>query len=177
MKGGEGAVDDLMNKLQNVLNDKESMNQIKELANMLTSQMPQDQTAQPESPKNAPQAPDLSSILSGLSGMIPQQPSTGTSPGLTPAAGSPIGGQGMPQSSAIPPAPDFDAAKLLQLGQVISSARKPDKNIDLLMALRPLLKEENQIKIDRLIKIFRLFAVYPALKESGLLGGDLFGLL
>lgn len=48
--------------------------------------------------------------------------------------------------------------------------------MNLLLALRPLLKEENQAKIDRLIKVFKLFAVYPALKESGLLGGDLLGL-
>ena len=66
---------------------------------------------------------------------------------------------------------------LMQLGTVISSANKSDKNVDLLLALRPLLKEENQVKIDRLVKIFKLFAIYPALKESGLLGGDLFGLL
>ena len=59
----------------------------------------------------------------------------------------------------------------------MQQANKHDKNVDLLLALRPLMKEENQVKIDRLIKIFKLFAVYPLLKESGLLGGDLFGLL
>ena len=59
----------------------------------------------------------------------------------------------------------------------MQQANTHDKNVDLLLALKPLLKEENQAKIDRLIKIFRLFAIYPALKESGLLGGDLFGLL
>ena len=45
-----------------------------------------------------------------------------------------------------------------------------------LVSSRLHIKEENQIKIDRLVKIFRLFAIYPALKESGLLGGDLFGI-
>ena len=67
-------------------------------------------------------------------------------------------------------------AKLMKIQSVMQAANKPDKNVDLLLALRPLLKEENQIKIDRLVKIFKLFAIYPALKESGLLGGDLFGL-
>ena len=68
-------------------------------------------------------------------------------------------------------------AKLLKLQAIMQQANKHDKNVDLLLALRPLMKEENQVKIDRLIKIFKLFAVYPLLKESGLLGGDLFGLL
>ena len=40
-----------------------------------------------------------------------------------------------------------------------------------------MMKAENQAKIDRLIKLYRLMAIYPALKKSGLLGGDLFGLL
>jgi hypothetical protein len=70
-----------------------------------------------------------------------------------------------------------DITKLLKLQAIMQQANTHDKNVDLLLALKPLLKEENQAKIDRLIKIFRLFAIYPALKESGLLGGDLFGLL
>lgn len=64
----------------------------------------------------------------------------------------------------------------MKIQSIMQSASKPDKNIQLLLALRPLLKEENQAKIDSLIKIFKLFAVYPALKESGLLGGDLLGI-
>lgn len=158
-----------MNKLQNVLNDEESMNQIKELANMLTAGMPAN-TAEPfhqnvsdnaannaAAPQNNP-APDLSALLNGLG----------------------LGGGNAQQSSApqnTNSLPDFDISKLMQIGQVVQNASKPDKNIDLLLALRPLLKEENQVKIDRLVKIFKLFAIYPALKESGLLGGDLFGVL
>ncbi len=147
-----------MNKLQSVLNDEESMKQIKELADMLTSEgqngqamqdMPQQQTAQPPA--------DFSQLLQSLGGMMNSQP------------------QSPPQSQ--PSAPSFDIAKIMKLQGIMQSASKPDKNIDLLMALRPLLKEENQGKIDRLVKIFKLFAIYPALKESGLLGGDLFGLL
>ena len=86
----------------------------------------------------------------------------------------------IPDTQAQPVQPTgngLDVSKLLALQTIMQQANKQDKNVDLLLALRPLLKEENQAKIDRLIKIFRLFAVYPALKESGLLGGDLFGLL
>lgn len=155
-------MDDLMNKLQNVLNDEESMNQIKELANMLTAEMPQnDQNSQnaASSPiqsggtqNGQNNMPDISALLQGLVGG---------------------GQQPAPSPNALP---NFDMTKIMKLGQIMQSANKNDKNIDLLLALRPLLKEENQAKIDRLVKIFRLFAMYPALKESGLLGGDLFGI-
>ena len=117
-------MDDLMEKLQSVLNDSESMQQLRELASMLTG--------------NAPSAED--------------------------------------NASAPPPADMLgDISKLMQLQSVISEAGKPDKNVALLLALRPLLKEENQKKLDRIVTLFRLMAIWPILKESGLLGGDLFG--
>ena len=74
-----------------------------------------------------------------------------------------------------PPADMPDLTKLMQLQGAMSQAGKGDKNIALLMALRPLLKEENQAKLDRIVKLFRLMAIWPVLRESGLLGGDLFG--
>lgn len=116
-------MDDLIEKLQSVLNDKESLAQIGELASMLTA-------GQGEQP--APAAP---------------------------ANENPIG----------------DISKLMQLSGAMSSAGKGDKNIALLLALRPLLKEENQAKLDRVVRLFRLMALWPVIKESGLLGGDLFG--
>lgn len=122
-------MDDLMQKLQSVLNDKESMQQLQELASMLT-------------------------------GGGDSQPSEAAAP--VPS---------VPDTSA----PPFDIGKLMQLQSVMSAAGKPDKNIALLQALRPLLKEENQIKLDRVVKLFRLMSVWPLIKESGLLGGDLFG--
>ena len=142
-----------MNKIQNVLNDEESMKQIKELADMLTADNggQGDQSEAPQSPQNM----DFSQLLQSLGGVSPPAESK-------PAQATQAGG--------------FDIAKLMKIQSIMQLASKPDKNIQLLLALRPLLKEENQAKIDRLIKIFKLFAVYPALKESGLLGGDLLGL-
>lgn len=158
-------MDDLMSKLQSVLNDEESMNQIKELANMLGSEqgesaeVPVNASAQPPMPAQK-QAPDFSQLLASLGGLSGD-------------------GGGVQQQPSVPASPTggLDIAKLMQLGTVISTANKSDKNVELLLALKPLLKEESQVKIDRLIKIFKLFAIYPVLKESGLLGGDLFGLL
>ena len=105
--------------------------------------------------KQSPQNMDFSQLLQSLGGISPPAESK-------PAQATQTGG--------------LDIAKLMKIQSIMQSASKPDKNIQLLLALRPLLKEENQAKIDRLIKIFKLFAVYPALKESGLLGGDLLGL-
>lgn len=145
-------MDDLMAKLQSVLNDEQSMKQLGELANMLSSGEPQENSAAQQETSQ----PDFSQLLGSL-------------------------GLGAQQETAPPPPPastgNLDMAKLLKLQAIMQQANKHDKNVDLLLALRPLLKEENQVKIDRLIKIFKLFAVYPLLKESGLLGGDLFGLL
>lgn len=153
-------MDDLMNKLQNVLNDEESMKQIKELADMLASDMQENPAPQPEpaKPQQSGQMPDFSKLLQGL-GM-----------------GNSKSNSDQPQNPAAKKSSDFDISKLMQLQGIMQAASKPDKNVDLLLALKPLLKEENQLKIDRIIKIFKIFAVYPALKESGLLGGDLFGL-
>ena len=140
-------MDDLMNKIQNVLNDEESMKQIKEFADMLTA----DNGGQGEQggQSEAPQSPQS---LGGVSPPAESKPAQATQTG------------------------GLDIAKLMKIQSIMQSASKPDKNIQLLLALRPLLKEENQAKIDRLIKIFKLFAVYPPLKESGRLGGDLLGL-
>lgn len=142
-------MDDLMAKLQSVLNDEQSMKQLSQLAGALSGESaPQAQPAADQASAN-----DFSQLLKSLDlNAQTQQP-------------------------APPAAPGIDVAKLMQLQAILQQANKHDKNVDLLLALRPLLKEENQVKIDRLIKIFKLFSVYPALKQSGLLGGDLFGIL
>ena len=138
-----------MAKLQSVLNDEQSMKQLSQLAGALSGDSaPQAQPAADQASAN-----DFSQLLKSLDlNTQTQQP-------------------------APPAAPGIDVAKLMQLQAILQQANKHDKNVDLLLALRPLLKEENQVKIDRLIKLFKLFSVYPALKQSGLLGGDLFGIL
>ncbi len=125
-------MNDLMEKLQSVLSDKESMQQLQELAAMLTGGQ--------EGEAAAP----------------------------SPAAADTAGGDG--GAAAMP-----DLTKLMALSGAVSQAGKGDKNIALLLALRPLLKEENQAKLDRVVKLLRLMALWPMLRESGLLGGDLFG--
>ena len=67
---------------------------------------------------------------------------------------------------------DFDFSKLLMMGQVMNSVSN-DKNAELLIALKPLLKEERQAKVDKAVKMLKLFAVFNILKESGMLN-DIF---
>lgn len=67
---------------------------------------------------------------------------------------------------------DFDFSKLLMMGQVMNSV-SGDKNAELLLALKPLLKEERQAKVDKAVKMLKLFAVFNVLKESGMLN-DIF---
>lgn len=140
-------MDDLMNKLQEVLSDEESMEQIKKLASMLGA----DENSSP---------PDFSSFFGSLGGdniksnekpqQNPQQKSGGS---------------------------DFDLSKLLVLKDIMAKANEHDQSSDFLIALRPLLKPESQEKVDKLLKIFKILNIWPLLKQSGLLGGDLFGLL
>lgn len=67
---------------------------------------------------------------------------------------------------------DFDFSKLLMMGQVMNSVSN-DKNAELLIALKPLLKEERQAKVDKAVKMLKLFAVFNILKDSGMLN-DIF---
>lgn len=62
----------------------------------------------------------------------------------------------------------FDFSKLLMIGQLMSTASN-DKNAELLTALKPLLREERQARVDKAIKIMKLLAVWGVLKESGML--------
>ena len=110
-------MDDLMAKLQSVLNDEQSMKQLSQLAGALSGDSaPQAQPAADQASAN-----DFSQLLKSLDlNTQTQQP-------------------------APPAAPGIDVAKLMQLQAILQQANKHDKNVDLLLALRPLLKEENQV--------------------------------
>jgi hypothetical protein len=61
---------------------------------------------------------------------------------------------------------DFDM--LMRAGEIFSRFNSPDKNTELLRALKPHLREENKEKIDTAIKIVKITALLPFLRESGL---------
>ena len=62
-----------------------------------------------------------------------------------------------------------DIAKMMQLTELMGNFSQNDRNTDLLLALKPHLKEERQLKVDKAIKMLRLMTVWNTAKESGLL--------
>lgn len=179
-------MDELMQKLQSVLNDEESMNQIRQLASMFggenndnnssNAQQPtsnsQDNTADTASSAPDINMNDISKLLASLGGDN-SQPSNNAQANVNQNQPNMLTPPSNQQASDLP----FDIGKIMTLGSIISNASKADKNTELLLALKPHLKEEKQEKVDKVIKIFKLISIWPAIKESGLLGGDLFGIL
>ena len=118
-------MEDMSKKIQEILNDEESMRQINELAQMFSSSEEGGESEE--------------------------------SNGGTDDAG------GL----------NFDPSKLLMLQSIMSGANG-GKNTELLLALKPLLKDERRAKVDKAVKILKLIAAVEMLKESGMLG-DIFG--
>ncbi len=55
---------------------------------------------------------------------------------------------------------------IMQLSEAFS---RKDPNCDLILALKPLLSKDKQQRADRAVKMLRLYNVYTAMKESGML--------
>jgi hypothetical protein len=61
---------------------------------------------------------------------------------------------------------DFD--KLLEMVNLLSNP-PTDKNIEFLKALKPLLSEERAPKVEKAVKVLKMYDIYLKLKESGML--------
>ena len=59
---------------------------------------------------------------------------------------------------------------IMKLAPLLSHFQEEDDNTRLLTALRPLLKEERQAKLDTAKKLMQLYKMLPLLKEQGLFG-------
>lgn len=64
---------------------------------------------------------------------------------------------------------DLDPEMLIKLLGMFETLNQPDDNERFLLALKPLLREENRAKIDSALRLMKLFALLPLLKDSGLL--------
>ena len=53
--------------------------------------------------------------------------------------------------------------------QLIGAASASDKNCDLLKALRPHLSHEKQQKLDRAVKLLKLYNIFITMRENGML--------
>ena len=122
------ALDDIAEKIQSLLEDEESMNQIKELAAMFSS------------------------------GMHSQGMGEAASP-------PPAGANGNAAESSDSPLP-INPLAVMQLMNAVSAA---DKNRELLIALKPHLHTERQEKLDRVLKLLKLYSIFTTLRENGML--------
>ena len=145
-------MDDMMAKIQDILSDEESMNQIKQLAGMLGASA-NEENSDEKTQDNSQGMPDLSKLFGSLSSnQNPQSQNSSSDNGL-----------------------GFDIGTLMQLQGLMQSVSSNDKNTELLLALKPHLKEDKQIKVDKAVKLLKLLALWTVVKESGLLNSiDLF---
>ena len=65
---------------------------------------------------------------------------------------------------------DLDPSILLTAMSLFESMNRQDDSERLLLALKPLLREENRAKIDTAVRFMKLFSLLPLLKDSGMLG-------
>ena len=63
----------------------------------------------------------------------------------------------------------LDPEMLLKMLSLFETFNQPSDNERFLLALKPLLREENRPKVDSAIRLLKLFSLLPVLKESGLL--------
>ena len=125
-------MDNLMEKIGELLSDEESMKQISELAQMFMSSVPGESNENADSKEEAGESSEKSSESGGIFD-------------------------------------NFDFSMLTKLQDIMGAVSQKDKNTDLLLALKPHLKEERQQKIDKAIKIMKLLAIWKVLKDSGML--------
>lgn len=64
----------------------------------------------------------------------------------------------------------LDPEMLLKMFALFEALNQPDDNERFLLALKPILREENRAKIDSAIRLLKLFTLLPILKDSGIFG-------
>lgn len=62
----------------------------------------------------------------------------------------------------------LDPEMLIKMLSLFETLNQPSDNERFLLALKPLLREENRVKIDSAIRLMKLFSLLPILKESGI---------
>ena len=123
-------MDDISEKISSILNDEESMRQIKELAEMFGGGNNAENNAPP--PSDAGSAKAGSADNAGFAGL-----------GLN-----------------IDP---------IAISKLMSAFNRTDETCALIIALKPLLSADKQLKADRALKMLRIFNVYTAMRDSGML--------
>lgn len=83
-----------------------------------------------------------------------------------------------PEDSASEPEPEdgglfsgLDIGSIARIAGLLGQAGKTGDDERFLLALKPLLREENRGKVDTAVRLLKLISLLPLLKESGLFGG------
>lgn len=131
---------DLNEQLSSILQNPQAQESIRRLMGILR-QPEQNAQAPPQPQPGGAKNFDLTSLLSGFQPPPPQNPE---------------------------PSDGFDINTLLKIQQIFSKMNCDDKNICLLRALRPYLKDPK--KADDAINMLKLLSVLPALRDCGIFG-------
>ncbi len=162
---------DLMGKLQDVLNSKEGQNQLQNLASILF--------AQKDNQANTQQANEQQANAQQTNSQPAQENNSNSNFSLNSLGElfANLSGNNSNQNAANSSNPSanlgIDMNTILNLQRVMSTLNTEDKNADLLVALKPHFSEERQKKVDQAISIMRIIKLLPLLKESGILNGIL----
>lgn len=63
----------------------------------------------------------------------------------------------------------IDPETLIKLMGLLETLNQPDDSERLLLALKPLLREENRVKIDSALRLIKIFTLLPFIRETGIL--------
>ena len=66
----------------------------------------------------------------------------------------------------------IDFGTIMKLQGLMQTASQNDKTTDLLIALKPLLNEKRQVKVDKAVKLMKIWALYNVAKDSGIINID-----
>ena len=153
-------MDDLMAKLQDILNSSAGQESLKQIAGMLGGGDGQ---------------LDLGNIGSLLGQNVKQEtPEDQTNTQQTSKSVS--SNQKSGENSGGFNLDGLDIGSILKVQNIMKSMKQDDKNTALIRALRPHLKRERRHRVDEALRLMQLISILPALRESGLLeklfGGD-----
>ncbi len=136
-------MDDISSRINQILSDPQSMQQLQSLAQSLGLSAPAETTAPPPSPSGGIDMSQVGALLSQF---------------------------GLGQQQQAPPPPSIDMNSILQIQKAMQLFANGNKNVELLRSLRPLLSERRQKKVDDAVRIMQLIQMLPMLKEAGLFG-------
>ncbi|MEA5010831.1 MAG: hypothetical protein VB100_03810 [Angelakisella sp.] len=142
-------MEDISAKIAQILSDEESMQQIMGMISLLGG----------GGEGNVP--PDLSALLGALGGMSDGEE----------AKKEQFDTQGQHSTDGT----GIDLGMIGSLGKMLGQSQQHDKNIELLLALRPYFNEPRKSKVDEAIKLLKMLRLLPILRESGILDGVLGG--